>query len=108
MVKPDTGPGSGSGGGQNGSYIFPKRTSGSPLLGSGFSKAAVIGLHPLGGMLVGGGIGYWLRYEFGVAWGFPVFLLVGLFAGCLNAYRDARLLLREEETNHDAKKPPRR
>ena len=103
MTRPQHGPGDT----KTGSHIFPKKPTGAPLLGKGISKAAVIGLHPLGGMLVGGGIGYWLRAEFGFAWGFPVLLVIGLIAGCLNAYRDARSLLREEEPGHDPKKPPR-
>ena len=89
------------------SYIFPKKPSGAPLLSRGLSKASVIGLHPLGGMLVGAGIGYWLRQEYGFGWSFPALLLTGLVAGCVNAYRDARSLLREGESDHDTPHPPR-
>lgn len=101
MTKPQNG----SGDKKTGSHIFPEKPSGAPLLGKGLSRAAIIGLHPLGGMLVGGGIGYWLRLEYGFGWSFPALLLIGLAAGCLNAYRDARSLLREEESDHDTKKP---
>ena len=93
--------------GQGGkSHIFPKGTTGRTRLGGSFFRAGVIGLHPLSGALVGGAAGYFLWKQFDAPWCFWILLLVGFAAGCLNAFRDIRAMMREEDTDHAAKKPP--
>lgn len=79
-------------------YIFPER-SGSrfAMFGGSVGRAGLIGLHPLSGLLVGGAAGYFLREYFDAGWIFWVLLLLGFIAGCRNAYREARALLREQD-----------
>jgi len=79
-------------------YIFPKAGvhARAATLGNSLGRAGIIGLHPLSGLLVGGAIGYFLWKKFDASWAFWVFLLFGFAAGCLNAYREARALLREQ------------
>ncbi len=92
MEKPD-------GGKAEKEYIFPKRgTSKTALFGSAIGRAGVIGLHPLSGILVGGCAGYFLRREFDAPWIFWTLLLLGFIAGCRNAYRETKALLRDMET----------
>ena len=81
-------------------YIFPKAGAHTraATLSSSLGRAGVIGLHPLSGLLVGGGAGYFLWKNFDAPWLFWVFLLLGFAAGCLNAYRELRALLREQDT----------
>ena len=79
-------------------YIFPKKSGSRFATFSGsLGRAGVIGLHPLSGLLVGGAAGYFLREYFGAGWIFWVLLLLGFIAGCRNAYREARALLREQD-----------
>jgi len=80
-------------------YIFPKaglhtRTA---TLGSSLGRASVVGLHPLSGLLVGGVVGYFLWKQFDAPWIFWTFLPLGFAAGCRNAYREIRTLLREQD-----------
>ncbi|MDR3073931.1 MAG: AtpZ/AtpI family protein [Deltaproteobacteria bacterium] len=92
------------------SHIFPGRTSGPPgraKLGGAFFRAGVIGLHPVSGLVVGGAAGYFLWKKLDAPWCFWTLLLVGFVAGCLNAYRDIRHMMREEDGGHAAKKPHR-
>ena len=85
--------------------IFPKkRDSTSPQLGNAVFRAGVIGLHPLSGLLVGGGIGYVLWHHFDTPWCFWLFLFLGFVAGCRNAYSDIkRILLKNDESNAEQK-----
>lgn len=79
-------------------YIFPKnRPANAPSFAAAIGRAGVIGLHPLSGLLVGGLAGYFLRERFGAPWLFWVLLLAGFIAGCRNAYRDAKALVREQD-----------
>ena len=95
MEKPEAKNGTGEGKG----YIFPKANHGSRVasFGSAIGRAGVIGLHPLSGILVGGCAGYFLWKHFDAAWIFWILLLLGFIAGCLNAYREAKALLREQD-----------
>ena len=78
-------------------YIFPKKSGARFATFSGsLGRAGVIGLHPLSGLLVGGAAGYFLRGYFDAGWIFWVLLLLGFIAGCRNAYRETRALLREQ------------
>lgn len=98
-----------SGGAQGGkSHIFPKQTGDAARMGGSFFRAGVIGLHPVSGLVVGGVGGYFLWKRFDAAWCFWGLLFIGFIAGCLNAYRDVRAMLREGEAEDAAKKPPRR
>lgn len=88
-------------------YIFPKKTeSRASFLGKSASRAGIIGLHPLSGLVVGGLAGYFLWKKFDASWLFWGMLLIGFIAGCRNAYRDFRAMMREEESDYVAKKPP--
>lgn len=93
------------------SFIFPQKKTQSPLLGGSVFRAGVIGLHPIAGLLVGGGGGYFLWKRFDAPWCFWILLGVGFAAGCLNAYRDVRAMLeddaREEEMRNARKTAPR-
>lgn len=89
-------------------YIFPKKTeSRASFLGKSASRAGIIGLHPLSGLVVGGLAGYFLWKKFDAAWLFWGMLVIGFIAGCRNAYRDFRAMMREEENDHVTKKPSR-
>lgn len=89
-------------------YIFPKKTeSRASFLGKSASRAGIIGLHPLSGLVVGGLAGYFLWKKFDASWLFWCMLGIGFIAGCRNAYRDFRAMMREEENDHVAKKPSR-
>lgn len=56
-----------------------------------------MGLHFVSGAIVGGGFGYlfdkWIETG---PWGFLVGLLLGLAAGFLNMWRDAKELMRDD------------
>ncbi|CAK7068806.1 MAG: hypothetical protein DELT_01781 [Desulfovibrio sp.] len=89
-------------------YIFPKKTeSRAAFFGKSVSRAGIIGLHPLSGLLVGGVAGYFLWKYFAAPWIFWCMLAFGFIAGCRNAYRDFRAMQREEEAEDAAKKPQR-
>lgn len=90
------------------SHIFPKKPVQSSRLGGSFFRAGVIGLHPVSGLVVGGAAGYFLWKRFDLAWCFWGLLCIGFIAGCRNAYRDIRLMMREQEAEDAAKKPPYR
>lgn len=98
MDKSGESPGGARGRTEGKGYIFPEK-SGSRFatFNGSLGRAGVIGLHPLSGMLVGGAAGYFLRGYFGAGWIFWVLLLAGFIAGCRNAYREARALLREQD-----------
>lgn len=83
-------------------YIFPQtdKTARAASFGGALGRAGVIGLHPLSGLLVGGGAGYALWKKFDVAWIFWILLLLGFVAGCLNARREARAYLREQDAEN--------
>ena len=115
MKKPD------SGGTQERGYIFPKKSSAAaPAIGGAFFRAGVIALHPVSGLLVGGVAGYFLWKHFDAAWMFWGLLLLGFAAGCLNARRDFKAMMRdgvdgntarhdrERNGNNSAQKPPGR
>ncbi|MCC8193642.1 MAG: AtpZ/AtpI family protein [Deltaproteobacteria bacterium] len=80
-------------------YIFPRTGlhTRAATFGGALGRAGIIGLHPVSGLLVGGAAGYFLWKKFDAAWIFWVLLLLGFIAGCLNAYREARAYLREQE-----------
>ena len=87
-------------GGAEKGYIFPQQKGSSARVasfGSALGRAGVIGLHPVSGLLVGGAAGYFLWRKFDAAWIFWILLLLGFIAGCLNAYREIRAYLREQE-----------
>lgn len=66
----------------------------SRLFGS-MGIASVMGLHMVSGVLVGGGLGYALDKWMGTSpWLFGIFLLLGIGAGFLNVWADARRLMR--------------
>ena len=89
--------------------IFPRKSaSGAPHLGGAVIRAGAVGLHPLSGLIVGGGAGYFLWKQYDAAWCFWVLLLLGLVAGCRNAYRDVQRMLREEHEQKTTDEPPRR
>lgn len=83
-------------------YIFPKagRAARAASFSSVLGRAGIIGLHPISGILVGGGAGYFLWKKFDAAWIFWILLLLGFVAGCLNAWREARAYLREQDAEH--------
>ena len=89
------------------SHIFPRRTAAPARRGGSFLRGGVIGLHPIAGLLVGGALGHFLWKQFAAPWCFWVLLLVGFIAGCLNAWRDIRAMLREKDAGHAATKPSR-
>ena len=86
-------------------YIFPKSGSGSRVasFGGAIGRAGVIGLHPISGLLVGGAAGYFLWKKFDASWLFWILLLLGFIAGCLNAYREVRAYIRDQD---DERKQP--
>lgn len=86
--------------------IFPKKTySRASFLGKSASRAGLIGLHPISGLVVGGIAGYFLWRKFDAPWFFWSLLAIGFIAGCRNAYRDFCLMRHEEETDNAAKMP---
>ena len=81
-----------------GGYIFPgKRAAGAGSFASSLGRAGVIGLHPVAGILVGGVLGRFLWKQFDVPWIFWILLFLGFVAGCMNAWRDMRVYLREQD-----------
>jgi F0F1-type ATP synthase assembly protein I len=80
-------------------YIFPREDSISRAasFGGALGRAGVIGLHPVSGLLVGGIAGHVLWKEFDASWIFWTLLPLGFVAGCLNAYREARAYIREQD-----------
>lgn len=92
---------------QEKSRIFPEgKQSALPVLPGGYFQAGVIALHPASGLLAGAALGWLLRQYAGIGWAFPLCLLFGLGIGCLNAYRDIKAMLRRNEAEDAAKKPP--
>ncbi len=91
-----------------GALIFPKKKPPeTPLFSGSIARASVVGLHLVSGMLTGGAIGYFLWQRFDAAWWFWIFLALGFVAGCLNTYREAQKLLRDQDATNDRKNPPR-
>lgn len=91
------------------SFIFPSKNAGqSPFLRGSVFRAGIIGLHPVAGAFVGGGAGYFLWKKFDAPWCFWFLLLIGFMGGCLNAYRDLRAMMREEEAGNAGKNSSRR
>lgn len=94
------------------SFIFSEGTRGGAFTRA-VGRSGVIALHPVAGLLVGGGLGMYLQREYGLgSWVFWTLLLLGTFAGCRNAWRDYRAMLREQNEeapgnrkNDVAKKP---
>ena len=74
----------------------PPRKSGSLFSGPA-ARASVMGLHLVSGVLAGGGIGYALDSWLGVRFWLWIFLPLGIAAGFLNVYRDAKRLMREQD-----------
>ena len=69
-----------------------------PDMLSAMGKASTIGLHMVSGVLVGGGIGWLLDKGLGTApWLFVIFLLLGIAAGFLTVWRDARSIIAAQE-----------
>ena len=67
--------------------------------------AGTIGLHIVSGTIVGGLIGYGLDKYFGTSpWLFICFLLMGIFAGFKNMWRDAKIMMKSESKNYDQSK----
>ena len=65
-----------------------------------------VALHPVSGLLTGAALGYGIgKYVVVGAWVFPLFLVLGLGIGCMNAYRDVRSMMRASEDGDAAKKP---
>lgn len=85
------------------SYIFPEKSGATHVaaFGGALGRAGIIALHPISGLLVGGVAGYLLWKKFDAAWIFWILLLLGFTAGCLNAYREARAFLREQDTKQE-------
>jgi len=71
--------------------------------------ASVVGLHMVSGLIVGGGVGYYLDEWLGTKpWLFLVFLVLGIAAGFKNVYDDMKKILkaidsRRNNTNDDKK-----
>ena len=88
--------------------IFPKPPpkSGSLLSGPAV-RASMMGLHFVSGLLVGGGIGYALDKWLGTGFWLLIFLPLGIVAGFMNVYRDAKRLMREQD-RLDAEERPRK
>ncbi len=84
-------------------YIFPKagRAARAASFSGALGRAGLIGLHPISGLLVGGGAGYILWKKFDAAWIFWILLLAGFIAGCLNARREALAYLREQNAEEE-------
>lgn len=78
--------------------IFPKPPKNSGSLFSGpAARASVMGLHFVSGLLVGGGVGYMLDQWLGTRFLLWIFLPLGIAAGFMNVYRDAKRLMREQD-----------
>ncbi|HEU5272168.1 MAG TPA: AtpZ/AtpI family protein [Xanthobacteraceae bacterium] len=66
--------------------------------GSAMARALRLSSELVGGVLVGGAIGYALDYWLGIRpWGFIVFVLLGFVAGIVNLMRGAGVLARPED-----------
>ncbi len=72
----------------------PLKILNEPDLFNAISRAGVLGMHMVSGLIVGGLIGYGLDsyFETGPLW-LIVFLILGICAGFRNLYLDAKLLL---------------
>jgi|GEM_PF-1021020 Uncharacterized protein conserved in bacteria len=69
-----------------------------PDMLSAMGKASTIGLHMVSGVLVGGLMGWLLDKWLGTApWLFLVFMLLGIAAGFLNVWKDARSIIAAQE-----------
>ena len=64
-------------------------------------RAGTMGLHLVSGVLVGLGSGYFLdRWLETGPWLTGIFLLLGIAAGFMNLWADAKTLIREQEPLH--------
>lgn len=60
---------------------------------SGYAKGFRLSSELVGGVLVGGGLGWLIDHVLGISpWGFIVFLLLGFAAGVLNVMRSAGVI----------------
>ena len=65
---------------------------------SGMARGLRLSSELVGGVLVGGAIGYALDYWLGIRpWGFIVFVLLGFVAGIVNLMRSAGILAHPED-----------
>ncbi|HLH89746.1 MAG TPA: AtpZ/AtpI family protein [Xanthobacteraceae bacterium] len=65
---------------------------------SGVARALRLSSELVGGVVVGGAIGYALDYWLGIRpWGFIVFVLLGFVAGIINLMREAGVLAKSED-----------
>lgn len=69
------------------------------------SYAGVIGLHMVSGILVGGGLGYFLDKWLGTwPWLSGIMLVLGIVAGFRNVYIDSKRLIEAEKKYDEEKK----
>ncbi len=74
----------------------PPKKSGSLFSGPA-ARASVMGLHLVSGVIAGGAIGYALDSWLDSGFWLWIFLPLGIAAGFLNVYRDAKRLMREQD-----------
>ncbi len=66
------------------------------------SRASIIGLHMVSGLLAGGLIGYGLDRWLGTKpWFTVIFFVAGIIAGFKNVYLDTKRLLRDQKKQDD-------
>ena len=93
------------------SFIFPSTASRgrgrfSGIYSSATGRAGIIALHPIAGLLVGGGLGAYLERTFETGnWIFWLFLILGFIAGYRNAAREYRAMLREQDEKRTSALP---
>jgi ATP synthase protein I len=76
----------------------PSAQAGSAPDRSGMARALRLSSELVGGVVVGGAIGYALDYWLGIRpWGFIVFMLLGFVAGIVNLVRAAGVLANPED-----------